>query len=200
LPPYIKTKNNEDTIRSRYQSIFAKQESSIAAPTASLHFTPSVFQSLSEKSIEQALITLHIGLGTFAPITDVQIDNKKLHTEVYMIPKETSHKISLAKKEGRPVVAVGTTVVRALESKPDQVLMGKDAIESETSIFIKKPYHFNIPDVLITNFHVPKSSLLMLVDAFLADKGAKRNIIDLYKVAIENKFRFFSFGDAMLIK
>ena len=170
----------------------------MAAPTASLHFTERVFESLKAKGVEIAYVTLHVGRGTFSPVNEEAMDSGKLHEEPIEIPLETAQKISAAKKEGRQVIAAGTTALRALESAADPILAG-EAFSGETSIFIKPPFEFRIVDGLITNFHLPGTSLLMLVDAFLQSKGAKKSWKELYEMAIEEKFRFYSFGDAMLI-
>ncbi len=198
LPPYIKTEVSETQKRNQYQTIFANNAPSVAAPTASLHFTPALLQNLKQAQVEIATTTLQVGLGTFAPIFAENFESKKLHTEHYVVPKETAALISEAKASSRLVVAVGTTVCRTLESAKTAVLKGEGK-NGETDIFIFPPYHFTIPDVLMTNFHVPKSSLMCLVQAFIEDKGSKRKLVDLYKEAIEHNYRFYSFGDAMLI-
>ncbi len=198
LPPYIKTDVSEAQKRNQYQTIFANKAPSVAAPTASLHFTPTLLQNLKQAQVEIATTTLQVGLGTFAPIFAENFESKKLHTEHYAVPKETATLISGAKASSRLVVAVGTTVCRTLESAKIAVLKGEGK-NGETDIFIFPPYHFTIPDVLMTNFHVPKSSLMCLVQAFIEDKGSKRKLVDLYKEAIEHNYRFYSFGDAMLI-
>lgn len=193
IPKYIKGNMlHEEVLRERYQTIFADVPLSVAAPTASLHFTERVFASLAEKHISHVPVTLHVGLGTFAPVKDENIAEKKLHNEWFEIPEESAKLIRVAKEHNHPVVAVGTTVVRTLES-------AARGMHGATDIFIFPPFEFKVPDALITNFHVPKSSLMMLVDAFLKDKNAKRGILDLYAIAIKEKFRFYSFGDAMLL-
>jgi len=194
IPKYIKGKTlSENDLRTRYQTVFAKNTGSIAAPTASLHFTPEVFASLKEKGVNVAYLTLHVGAGTFAPVTEKEISSRKLHRECFMIPSETKKAITEAKAEKRPIIAVGTTALRALESA------AIDSAAQETELFIKKPYNFRVADGLLTNFHVPQSSLMCLVDAFLDFKKPKTNILDMYRYAIEKRYRFFSFGDAMLI-
>ncbi|MEK7630819.1 MAG: tRNA preQ1(34) S-adenosylmethionine ribosyltransferase-isomerase QueA [Patescibacteria group bacterium] len=199
IPKYLAGGNmSERVLRERYQSVFAKQAASVAAPTASLHFTPNVFTSLKKKHIESARIALHVGMGTFAPFGERELRTKKLFTEYYEISSEAARRITTQKKSGYPTIAVGTTAVRALESaaRAGALRAGNGA----TDIFIYPPFRFRIIDGLITNFHLPQSSLMLLVDALLQHKRAKRRIADLYKIAIRKKFRFYSFGDAMLIR
>lgn len=219
IPPYIKhSPLNRDELMEKYQSIFSRSPGSSAAPTASLHFTPEVFKSLAEKGIQKQFITLHVGLGTFAPLTEENLRTKTLHHEWYEVPEEIKIKIQnpLRQAQGKQnskndITAVGTTVVRTLESiARDDVIPTKVGIQKngelyrsrvagQTNLFIMPPYHFQVVNHLITNFHLPGSSLMMLVDAFLQDKKAKQNILDLYAQAIKEKMRFYSFGDAMLI-
>lgn len=198
LPPYIRSPLTEEQSRTRYQTVFADKPASVAAPTASLHFTDKVFMSLASKGIEKAFVTLHVGRGTFSPVAHDQLAIGTLHTEPIFISQETAAKIMAKKRDGKPVVAAGTTVVRSLESTADLVLAGS-RYEGETSILIKPPYAFRVVDALITNFHIPNTSLLMLVDAFLQSKGAQKSWRELYEIAIKEKFRFYSFGDSMLI-
>jgi S-adenosylmethionine:tRNA ribosyltransferase-isomerase len=188
---------NEETLRKRYQTIFAVNGASVAAPTASLHFTEQVFVDLDAKGVEFAEVTLDVGLGTFAPLKDEHFESGKLHSEKISVSEETVQTINRAKNENRQIIAVGTTAMRTLES----CAVGErvQASEKNTDIFIYPPYHFQIADILLTNFHVPKSSLMLLVDAFLENKQAKRNIMDLYAIAIEEGYAFYSFGDGMLI-
>jgi len=196
IPPYIKnTPLSRDELLQQYQTIFAKKEGSSAAPTASLHFTKRVFEKLEKKGIVKKTVTLHVGMGTFAPITEKNIREKRLHNEWYEMTSETFQFIEQSKKSGEKIVAVGTTVVRTLES-----VANTKKLEGKTDLFIQPPYEFKIVDALITNFHLPGSSLMMLVDAFLVHKQAKKGIIELYEFAIQNEFMFYSFGDAMLIK
>lgn len=195
LPPYIKESPlTEPELRQAYQSVFAREAGSIAAPTASLHFTEELLEHLQASGISIAYVTLHVHLGTFAPLTAEQWETGALHAESYVIDPETVAALERYKQEGRPLVAVGTTVVRTLESA-----FGADGkIErsaDETNIFIREGYHFKAVDHLITNFHVPRSSLLMLVSAF----AGRDTVMDLYQQALEKEFRFTSFGDAMLI-
>lgn len=200
IPKYIKSTDlNESELRKKYQSIFAVNPASVAAPTASLHFTEEVFAKLNNKEVRQVPITLHVGLGTFAPVTDENMESGELHSEPYDISYESARAIQMAKQNSYPVIAVGTTVVRALESAADKILSGS-GYNSETNIFIRPPYDFKVADAFITNFHLPNSSLMMLVEAFLQSKNSPKHLVELYKMAIKEKFRFYSFGDAMLIK
>lgn len=194
IPPYLKksTLSKNDLLK-KYQTIFAKTDGSSAAPTASLHFTDSVFKKLDEKEIKRLFITLHVGMGTFAPITDENILKKELHNEYYEVDQKTLQLINQLKYGGKKLVAVGTTVVRTLES------VAKSKNFNKTNLFIFPPYDFKMVDTMITNFHLPKSSLMMLVEAFLQHKKAKKSLVELYNIAISNNFRFYSFGDAMLI-
>jgi S-adenosylmethionine:tRNA ribosyltransferase-isomerase len=199
LPPYIKEHNmKEGELRVRYQTVFSANGSAAAAPTASLHFTEDVFKSLHKKGLEKTFVTLNVGLGTFAPITEDNVLEKKLHKEYLEVSSVSSESICKAKESSVPVIAVGTTVVRTLESASEEILLGKESLK-ETDLFIQPGFDFKVVDHLITNFHVPKSSLLMLVDAFLAHKKAKRGVLALYEEAKKEKMRFFSFGDSMLI-
>ncbi|MEK7634020.1 MAG: tRNA preQ1(34) S-adenosylmethionine ribosyltransferase-isomerase QueA [Patescibacteria group bacterium] len=222
IPPYLKKSPlSKDDLLKKYQTIFARAPvgarlASAAAPTASLHFTDSVFDKLEKKGIEKYFVTLHVGLGTFAPITDVNIKEKKLHEEFYEIDRDTLKYIGINKNKGKKLVAVGTTVTRTLESEarkarhrvfsnatpqrgPWRLSQKQVSSLSKTDLFIFPPYDFKIVDVMITNFHLPKSSLMMLVEAFLQFKGTKRSLVDLYNIAIKNNFRFYSFGDVMVI-
>lgn len=195
LPPYIKhTPLSPAEQRKAYQAIFAKVPGSIAAPTASLHFTPRLLASLKKKGIIIADVTLHVHLGTFAPLTEEQWKKGELHSEEYEIPKKTVEILARAKREKRKVIAVGTTVMRTLESSADAKGMIKKP-KGVTNIFIREGYKFRLTEGLITNFHVPKSSLLMLVAAF----AGRENILEQYQKAIDREFRFFSFGDGMVI-
>lgn len=197
LPPYLRESPlTEEERRAEYQSIFAKNRGSIAAPTASLHFTERLMKKLRDTGIDWTFVTLHVNLGTFAPLTEEQWHQKKLHQEQYEIPGEAMRTIAQAKAGGRSVIAVGTTVVRTLEAAmtmdDGQWTMDKNAT---TDLFITEDYPLRVVDGLITNFHVPKSSLLMLVSAFVG----REKLLDLYRQAIGREFRFFSFGDGMLI-
>lgn len=201
LPPYIKnSKLTPNEIEKRYQTVFAKNPGSVAAPTASLHFTNELLKDLSNRGIKQTHITLDVGLGTFANMTEKNIKEKRLHKERFQIPSLPKKTIKEQIMQGRRVAAVGTTSVRTLETNAELILNGDDVdIRGETDIFIFPPYNFKIVDTLITNFHLPGTSLIMLVEAFLQHKKSARSVSELYKIAIENKFRFYSFGDSMLI-
>ncbi len=202
IPLYIKnTPLSEKDLRQKYQTVFSQQIASSAAPTASLHFTPRLFKKLGQIGIKRAYVTLNVGMGTFAPVTDENITTARLHAEYYEISKTAADNINQWKKEGRKLVAVGTTVVRALESFQRTSLVAQSSLPPllKTSLFIYPPFDFRTTDILITNFHLPQSSLMMLVDAFLKFKKAKRGLIDLYQIAIRENFRFYSFGDAALI-
>lgn len=193
IPKYIKqTSLSEKKLRRKYQSIFAEIPSSIAAPTASLHFTNRVLKKLRLKGIKDATVILNVGLGTFMPLKEKNILTKTLHKESFFVPPSTWELVKKTKMAGNSVIAVGTTTVRTLES----FALGK---REKTDLFIYPPFNFRVVDILITNFHLPRSSLIVLVDAFLKHKEAKKGVIDLYKIAVEERFRFFSFGDAMLI-
>ncbi len=193
LPPYIKREDSKEDWE-RYQSVFSKETGSVAAPTASLHFTDEILARLEEKGIETAFVTLHVGLGTFEPVRTESILDHKMHSEQFSISDETADKVEKAVREGRPVLAVGTTSVRTLESawKDGKLQRG----ESSTDIFIYPGYEFKVVNRMFTNFHTPESTLLVLVSAF-AGKG----LIDrTYNEAVEKGYMFFSYGDAMLMK
>jgi S-adenosylmethionine:tRNA ribosyltransferase-isomerase len=196
LPPYIakRTKLSDEEASTAYQTVFAKEGASVAAPTASLHFTERVIESITQKGISFHDVLLNVGRGTFTPVSSEMIERGALHREEYSISNETLEAIEKAKGEDVPVIALGTTVTRALESYAKT-----GASAGWTDMFIRPSYEFKIVDALITNFHVPKSSLMALVDAFLQHKKAKRNIRQLYDIALAQGFRFFSFGDGMLI-
>ncbi|MDB4978455.1 MAG: S-adenosylmethionine/tRNA-ribosyltransferase-isomerase, S-adenosylmethionine:tRNA [Candidatus Peribacteria bacterium] len=195
LPPYIKhSPLTRDELKEEYQSVFAKEPGSIAAPTASLHFTKELLDQLQQSGIHIAYVTLHVHLGTFSPLTLEQWETGTLHAEYYSIDEENKKIIERAKSDGKKIIAVGTTAARTLESAADEA--GKIARPSGTTqLFIRDGYTFRMVDGLITNFHVPQSSLLMLVSAF----AGREEILTIYREAIERKFRLFSFGDAMLI-
>lgn len=189
LPPYIE-RPDEEKDKQLYQTVFAKKEGSVASPTAGLHFTEELLKKVKDKGVNITYITLHVGLGTFKPVKEEDITKHKMHEEFYSIPKESLDLIEKTKESGKSVIAVGTTVVRTLESF---VLTGKT--EGFTDIFIYPPFEFKIVDKLITNFHLPKSTLLMLVSAF----ASKDFILKAYNEAVKQKYRFFSYGDAMFI-
>ena len=191
LPPYIHEELKE---KDRYQTVYAKYDGSAAAPTAGLHFTDELLQKLEEKGIIIANVTLHVGIGTFRPVKEETIEAHKMHTEHFYIKQEDVEKINKAKREGKRVIAVGTTSCRVLESIADENGFVKQT-EEDTSIFIYPGYKFKCMDGLITNFHLPQSTLLMLVSAL----AGKDFIMKAYEEAVKEKYRFFSFGDAMLI-
>lgn len=198
IPHYLEgdAKQRESKLRERYQTVFASAGASVAAPTASLHFTEGVFESLSTKHIDTARVTLNVGLGTFAPLREENFQTGKLHTEYVSIPEVTLGKLEGAKAESRPIVSVGTTTTRTLETL---ARTAHPKTLSQVDLFISPPYQFQMTDMLITNFHLPKTSLMLLVDAFLQHKGAKRGVMALYRAAIQEQFSFYSFGDSMLI-
>jgi len=194
IPPYIKSKEKQSKLKKEYQTIYAKKFGSAAAPTAGLHFTKKVLNQLKKKGIDFANVTLHVGLGTFAPVREENIKKHKLHSEKVEINKTNLQKILKAKKEGRRVIAIGTTSARVLEG-----VIGKkkinDAWKGQVNIFIYPGYKFKVIDGIVTNFHLPKSSLIMMIAALIG----RKKILDIYKIAIKKKYRFYSFGDAMLV-
>lgn len=193
LPPYIHESLKEND---RYQTVYARYDGSAAAPTAGLHFTPELLKKIEEKGVSIANVTLHVGIGTFRPVKEKNIEDHHMHTEHYYIKEEDAEKINNAKKNGKRVIAVGTTSSRTLETVADEKTGLVKACEGDTGIYIYPGYKFKCVDALITNFHLPESTLLMLVSA-LADREF---IMDAYKHAVDEKYRFFSFGDAMFIK
>ena len=193
LPPYIHEKLKE---KDRYQTVYAKYEGSAAAPTAGLHFTPELLEEIRKKGIEIANVTLHVGIGTFRPVKEDTVEAHKMHSEHFYIKQEDVDKINKAKQEGRRVIAVGTTSCRVLESIADEKTGMVKQIEDDTEIFIYPGYKFKCIDGLITNFHLPQSTLLMLVSAL----AGKEYIMKAYKEAVKERYRFFSFGDAMFIE
>lgn len=192
LPPYIHEKLKQ---KDRYQTVYAKYDGSAAAPTAGLHFTPELLEEIQKKGAEIANVTLHVGIGTFRPVKEETVEEHKMHTEHFYIKKEDADKINKAKQNGGRIIAIGTTSCRVLETVADENGIVKEC-EGDTSIFIYPGYKFKILDGLITNFHLPQSTLLMLVSA-LAEKDY---IMKAYEEAVKEKYRFFSFGDAMFIK
>ena len=193
LPPYIKRIPNKDD-RRRYQTVFAKREGAVAAPTAGLHFTPDVLNKIRNKGVEIGELTLHVGAGTFAPLRAEQIKSRKLHQEYFEIDQALCDQIKIARSNGGRVIAVGTTVVRALES-----LMQENGIEPMsglTDIFIVPGFDFQLVDAMVTNFHLPESSLIMLVSAF----AGKERILKSYQHAVDNGYRFYSYGDSMFLE
>lgn len=193
LPPYIK-RESEMHDRERYQTIYAKKDGAVAAPTAGLHFTKSLLARLEAKNIKTVELTLHVGLGTFQPVRAENVEDHKLHAENLEVTPDAAQRINGAKTSGARIVAVGTTSVRALESSVDTsgyVLPGSGS----TDIFIYPGYRFRVVDIMVTNFHLPKSTLLMLVSAF----AGREFVMKAYREAVEEKYRFYSYGDAMLI-
>ncbi|GFH40144.1 tRNA preQ1(34) S-adenosylmethionine ribosyltransferase-isomerase QueA [Pseudolactococcus insecticola] len=193
LPPYIHEKLAD---QGRYQTVYAKENGSAAAPTAGLHFTPELLKKIEDKGVNIAWVTLHVGLGTFRPVSVENVEDHDMHSEFYILPEETAQIINATKTAGKRVIAVGTTSIRTLESVA-QKFDGKVQADSDwTSIFIKPGYQFQVVDAFSTNFHLPKSTLVMLVSAF----AGRDFVLDAYQHAIDEHYRFFSFGDAMFVK
>jgi S-adenosylmethionine:tRNA ribosyltransferase-isomerase len=193
LPPYIH--NDSDEAQTRYQTVFARIPGSVAAPTASLHFTAETFDALRDRGVEMASLTLDVGLGTFRPMKTARLDDHHMHAEHYTIPASTVAAIARAKAQGRRIVAAGTTVVRALEGSALEH-GSVSAGEGVTDVFIRPGFTFRVVDAMITNFHLPQSTLLVLVSAF----AGREAVLDAYRVAVEHEYRFFSFGDAMFLQ
>lgn len=191
LPPYIKEKLEDQT---RYNTVYSKVDGSAAAPTAGLHFTPALLEKIKAKGVDVAEVLLHVGLGTFRPVSEEIITDHKMHSEFYRIDETAAEKINAAKREGRRVIAVGTTSVRTLESVADEKGFVR-ACSGDTEIFLYPPYKMKCVDALITNFHLPESTLIMLV----ACLTGREEILDVYKYAVGKEYRFFSFGDATFI-
>ena len=192
LPPYITERLEE---RERYQTVYSKHNGSAAAPTAGLHFTEELLQQIKDKGVDIAFVTLHVGLGTFRPVKVDDVLAHEMHSEYYVVTKEASDKINKAKENGNNVICVGTTSSRTVES----VATDDNRVQEGsgwTSIFVYPGYKFKVVDKLITNFHLPESTLIMLVSAL----AGQENVLNAYKIAVEEKYRFFSFGDAMIIK
>ena len=192
LPPYIHEKLKDD---SRYQTVYAKNLGSSAAPTAGLHFTKSLLEDIKAKGVEVLYVTLHIGLGTFRPVSVDTVEEHKMHKESYFMSKEVADKLNEAKRLGKRIISVGTTSCRTLESIYTKYNEFR-AVSEDTNIFIYPGYEFKAIDALITNFHLPKSTLIMLVSAF----SSREIILNAYKEAVKEKYRFFSFGDAMFLR
>jgi len=192
LPPYIHEKLED---KDRYQTVYAKNIGSAAAPTAGLHFTDSLLKKIEQKNIKIVYITLHVGLGTFRPVSVEDVTKHKMHSEFYTMDKETADILNKAKEEGKRIISVGTTTTRTLETIINLYGCFKEC-SGFTDIFIYPGYEFKAIDALITNFHLPKSTLVMLVSAF----AGKENVLNAYKEAVDEKYRFFSFGDSMFIK
>jgi S-adenosylmethionine:tRNA ribosyltransferase-isomerase len=193
LPPYIH--NESDEAQERYQTIFAREPGSVAAPTASLHFTENVFDALQQRGVRMVKLVLDVGLGTFRPMQNERIDEHLMHSESFSIPQSTADAIAEAKHEGRRVVAAGTTVVRALEGSAAKY-GAVQAGSGETNIFITPGWAFRVVDAMITNFHLPHSTLLVLVSAF----AGRETILRAYEEAVKREYRFFSFGDSMFLE
>lgn len=192
LPPYITERLEE---RERYQTVYSKHNGSAAAPTAGLHFTEELLQKIKNKGVDIAFVTLHVGLGTFRPVKVDDVLEHEMHSEYYVVAKEAADKINKAKENGNKVICVGTTSSRTVESVATEDNRVKEG-SGWTNIFIYPGYKFKVVDKLITNFHLPESTLIMLVSAL----AGKENVLNAYKTAVEEKYRFFSFGDAMIIK
>ncbi|MBR2449818.1 MAG: tRNA preQ1(34) S-adenosylmethionine ribosyltransferase-isomerase QueA [Clostridia bacterium] len=192
LPPYITAKLQN---KERYQTVYAKVDGSAAAPTAGLHFTDNLLSEIKEMGVEIADVLLHVGLGTFRPVKSDDILEHHMHSEYYEIDEVAAEKINRAKREGRRVIAVGTTSVRTLESAADENGFVKP-VKANTEIFIYPPYKFKCVDALITNFHLPKSTLIMLVSSL----ASREKVLELYETAVKERYRFFSFGDSMFIE
>lgn len=197
-PPYIKEMNNlsSEKLIERYQTVYAKVEGSVAAPTAGFHFTPELIEQLKKQGVEFAEVTLHVGLGTFLPVKAENVEEHKMHAEWVELTDKNAQLINMAKSEGRRVVVVGTTAVRSLEgicAKQGRL----EAYSGDINIFITPGFEFKVVDALVTNFHLPESTLIMLVSAFVGDREFT---LDCYKKAVEAKYRFYSFGDAMFIE
>jgi len=193
LPPYITEKLEEPE---RYQTVYAEENGSAAAPTAGLHFTEEVLQKIKEKGVKLAFLTLHVGLGTFRPVKAEDVENHKMHSEFYRLSAETAELLNETKAKGGRVIAVGTTSIRTLETIAQQFEGELQAASGWTDIFIKPGYTFQYVDAFLTNFHLPKSTLIMLVSAF----AGREFILEAYQHAVAEKYRFFSFGDAMFIQ
>lgn len=194
LPPYVERAARPDD-RARYQTVFAREPGAVAAPTAGLHFTPELLARVAARGCESAFVTLHVGPGTFTPVKVERLEDHRMHSERYQVPALTAERITRARREGRPVLAVGTTVVRTLESVA--TAHGEVAPGSgETDIFIREGHRFRVVDQLLTNFHLPASTLLVLVSAF----AGRRAVLAAYRHAVASGYRFFSYGDGMLIR
>jgi S-adenosylmethionine:tRNA ribosyltransferase-isomerase len=195
LPPYIH-RDDAAADRDRYQTVFSRDPGSVAAPTAGLHFTPRMLERITARGVEIARVTLHVGLGTFAPLRVEFVDQVRLHRERYSIAAETADAVNRAQRERRRIVAVGTTVVRTLESAAQRAGSAPlSAHSGETEIFISPGFDFRVVDALLTNFHLPQSSLLMLVSAF----AGREHVLEAYRHAVESRYRFFSYGDCMFL-
>lgn len=195
LPPYIR-RDDLSSDEERYQTIYARQYGSLACPTAGLHFTPEIFDRIREKNIEVKEITLNVGLGTFLPVRTENLEDHKMHSESYFISEETASAVNRAKKAQRKIIAVGTTCMRTLESAFNQNTGLVESGENSTALFIKPGFSFNVVDQLVTNFHTPESTLLVLVSAF----AGTEHILNAYKHAVNERYKFFSYGDVTFLK
>ena len=195
LPPYI-DREDASADRDRYQTVYARERGSVAAPTAGLHFTPEILANLRERQIETTEVTLHVGLGTFQPVRVEKVEEHKLHSEPYSISKEAAEKIARARDEHRRIVAVGTTTVRTLEYAAQRGSGNVNAGSGEANLFIYPGYKFHVVSALLTNFHLPQSTLLMLVCAL----GGRENVLRAYRHAVAEHYRFYSYGDCMLVE
>ncbi len=195
LPPYIRRGADTPADRDRYQTVYARRPGSVAAPTAGLHFTPALLEALRRRDVEIVELTLHVGPGTFRPVHEEDPARHVMHTERYEIPEAAANAINAALRENRRVLAIGTTVIRALESA-----VGSDGVvrpgPGRTDLFIRPPYRFRTATMLLTNFHWPRSTLLMLVCAF----GGRERVLEAYRIAVHERYRFYSYGDCMLLK
>jgi S-adenosylmethionine:tRNA ribosyltransferase-isomerase len=195
LPPYISREDSAGD-RERYQTVFARERGSVAAPTAGLHFTEEILDRMRERGIESCEVTLHVGLGTFQPVRVERVEEHRLHSEAYSISAEAAEKIERARGAGRRIVAVGTTTVRTLEYAAQQSGGEIRAGAGEANMFIYPGYKFRVVRALLTNFHLPESTLLMLVCAL----GGKENVMRAYEHAVAERYRFYSYGDCMLVE
>lgn len=209
LPPYIKSNTPESELKIQYQTVYAKNLGSAAAPTAGFHFTKRLLKKLRDKKIQTEYLTLHVGLGTFAPIKEIEIEKHKIHVEYFSISRQTINRLNSAKKEGKNIISVGTTTTRVLESLANKNgYLSTNKLKGHTNLFIYPPYKFKFVDQLITNFHLPKSTLLALVSAFVSFPNTDNKFINFpssllgsaYKEAVSKKYRFYSFGDSCFIK
>jgi S-adenosylmethionine:tRNA ribosyltransferase-isomerase len=194
LPPYIKRGDTQED-RERYQTVYAQDRGSIAAPTAGLHFTPALLDALAARGVDRTTVTLHVGYGTFQPVRVEQVDDHVVEPESFTVTAEAAAALTRARREGRRVIAVGTTTTRALESLPIDAAGGVTPYSGSTRLFIRPGHRFTIVEGLVTNFHLPRSSLLMLVAAF----AGRERVLAAYRHAVEQGYRFYSYGDAMLI-
>ena len=192
LPPYIHERLED---KERYQTVYSKEEGSAAAPTAGLHFTKELLEKIKEKGVNIVYLTLHVGLGTFRPVQVENVEDHQMHSEFYMLSKEGAEIINNTKKNGKKVISVGTTSTRTLETIGDENGFVREQ-SGWTNIFIYPGYKFKVVDRLITNFHLPESTLIMLVSTL----AGKENVLNAFDIAVKNKYRFFSFGDAMFVK